>query len=79
MTTIEIKKTIIDKIAQIEDLHFLKAIKIIIESRPNESVFKVTDEMRSKIEHSRNVAKQGKIVSDKEVNREIEEWLRQGK
>jgi len=42
MTTIELKKSIIQRIAEIEDSEFLKAIKTIIDSNQSDAVFKVT-------------------------------------
>lgn len=79
MTTIEIKKSIIQRIAQIEDLNFLKAIKTIIESNSTGSVFFVPPKMKEKIQYSRKHARQGHIISNKDLTKEIEDWLRKGK
>lgn len=65
MTTTEIKKSIIDRISQIEDLNFLKAIKTI--------------KVKEKIQHSRKHARQGNIISNENLNKEIEDWLRKEK
>jgi hypothetical protein len=79
MTTLEIKNSIIRRIAEIDDLNFLKALKTIIDSNPANSVFTTTEEMKKKIEFSLNQARSGQVISNDEVSREIDEWLKQGK
>lgn len=43
MSTVELRHTIIEKLSQIDDTSFLKAIKTIVESKANEDVYKLSD------------------------------------
>jgi hypothetical protein len=79
MTTIEIKNSIIRRIAEIDDMNFLKALKTIVDSNPSDSVFSTTGEMKKKIEFSRKQAESGHVLSNDELSKEINAWLKQGK
>jgi len=49
MTTIELKKALIRKITEINDVSFLKALKIILESKTESEVISLTIEQRDEI------------------------------
>ena len=79
MTTIELKKSIILKIAEIEDSEFLKAIKTIIDSNQSDAIFKVSEPMKKDIESGRRQIKEGKYTTQEDLEKEITEWLKERK
>jgi len=79
MTTIELKKSIILRIAEIEDSEFLKAIKTIIDSNQFDAVFKVSEPMKKDIETGRKQIREGKYTSREDLEKEIYAWLKEKK
>jgi predicted transcriptional regulator len=79
MTTIELKKSIIQRIAEIEDSEFLKAIKTIIDSNQAETVFKVTEPMKKDIETGQQQIREGNYTTHDELEKEIIAWLKEKK
>ena len=79
MTTIELKKSIIQRIAEIEDSEFLKAIKTIIDSNQSDAVFKVTEPMKKDIETGRKQIREGNYTTQEGLEKEIVSWLKEKK
>ncbi|MEI8006179.1 MAG: hypothetical protein WCI48_08225 [Bacteroidota bacterium] len=79
MTTIELKKSIILRIAEIEDSEFLKAIKTIIDSNQSDAVFKVSEPMKKDIETGRKQIREGKYTTHEDLEKEISAWLKERK
>ena len=79
MTTIELKKSIILRIAEIEDSEFLKAIKTIIDSNQSDAVFKVSEPMKKDIEKGRKQIREGKYTTQEDLEKEINAWLKERK
>ena len=75
MTTMELKNSIIRKIAQINDSEFLKAIKTIIDSKQVDEVHITSEEQKAQIEYGLQQAKKGQTVSNDHLVNEINEWL----
>lgn len=75
MSTIELRHTIAEYLAQIEDVSFLKAIKTIIESKVYDETYKLSDYQRERIKESREQVKKGQTISHAELKREIDQWL----
>ena len=75
MNTVELKHTIIEKLSQIDDASFLKAIKTIVESKANEDVYKLSDFQKKRIEESREQVKLGQTISNEALQKEIKQWL----
>ena len=75
MSTIELRHTIIEKLSQIEDDSFLKAIKTIVESKVNEGVYKLSDFQKKRVESGREQLKKGMSISDDKLQKEIDQWL----
>jgi hypothetical protein len=75
MSTIELRHHIIEKLSLIDDDSFLLAIKTIIESKVNESVYKLSDFQKSRIESGRKQLKKGQSVSNDTLQKEIDQWL----
>lgn len=75
MSTVELRNIIIEKLSQIEDTSFLKAIKTIVESKANEEIYKLSELQRKRIEESRKQVKNGQTISNKALQKEIKQWL----
>jgi hypothetical protein len=75
MSTIELRHHIIEKLSLIDDDSFLKAIKTIIESKVNESVYKLSDFQKNRIDSGRKQLKKGQSISNDTLQKEIDQWL----
>ena len=75
MTTIDLKNVPIHQITEIDDISFLKAIKVILDSRTNNEILMLTDQQKEDIMASKKEVESGLIFSEKELDKEIQEWL----
>ena len=75
MTTLEIKKLLIHRIAEINDLSFLNAIKTILDSKAQNQVLSLTSEQRSEIIESKKEIEKGLFIDQIELDKEVSEWL----
>lgn len=75
MTTIDLKNVLIHKISEIDDISFLKAIKVILDSKTNNEILMLTDQQKKDIMASKKEVESGLIFSEKELDKEIQEWL----
>jgi hypothetical protein len=75
MTAIELKKSLINRIAEIDDEAFLKAIKTILDTKAQPRFLSLTDEQRIEILASKNDIEQGLIIEQTELDIEFNKWL----
>ena len=75
MSAIELKKLLIHRIAEIEDVSFLKALKTILESKTKSKILSLTQEQRSEINESKKEIEQGLFVEQAELDKEFDKWL----
>ncbi|MGI6340035.1 MAG: hypothetical protein ACOXZV_11765 [Bacteroidales bacterium] len=75
MTTIELKKQLIHRISEIEDVNFLKALKTILDSKLNKGVLNLTAEQKDEIIESREDVKKGLVIDNALLDKEIKAWL----
>jgi hypothetical protein len=75
MSTVELRHHIIEKLSLIDDDSFLIAIKTIIESKVNESVYKLSDFQKNRIDSGRKQLKKGQSISNDALQKEIDQWL----
>jgi hypothetical protein len=75
MTTIELKNILIHRIAEINDISFLKAIKTILDSKTNKEILTLTDSQRDEIIASKKEIGQGLYVDHEALDKEITGWL----
>ena len=75
MTTIELKKVLIHRIKEINDISFLTAIKTILDSKSGEKVIALTEEQRNEINESRKEVKQGHYIEHELLDKKVSEWL----
>ena len=72
MTTINLKKHLIQRIFEINDPAFLEAIKTILDTKS--TVLKLTPEQRKEIRKSQEQVSQGLFISQSELDEEFEKW-----
>ena len=78
MTNVELKNILIHRIAAINDKSFLNAIKTIIETKSESTVYKTTPEQQQRIMESRKQIARGEYFTNEDVEMEIDQWLSAG-
>lgn len=74
MTTIQLKKILINRINEIDDVAFLNEIKSILDSKSREQVLKLTPEQRAEIIKSKKEIEKGCFIEQSELDKEIAKW-----
>lgn len=75
MTTIELKKVLIHRITEINDVSFLKAMKTILESKTKTEVISLTTEQRNEIIESKKEIEQGFYIEHEVLDKKVSSWL----
>ncbi len=75
MTTIELKKVLIHRITEINDVSFLKAMKTILESKTKTEVISLTTEERNEIIESKKEIEQGLFIEHELLDKKVSRWL----
>ena len=76
MSTLELKRQLIDKIESIEDDNILAEIYRLLEiSQADSEVFELTPAMRLALDEGLDDVEHGRIISNEQANKEIDEWL----
>jgi hypothetical protein len=75
MTAIELKKLLILKITEIDDVSFLNAIKTILESKAQSQMLSLTEEQQFEIMESRKEVELGHFIEQIELDQEFNAWL----
>ncbi|SDC76110.1 hypothetical protein [Williamwhitmania taraxaci] len=75
MTTVELKKMLIHRITEINDVSFLKAIKTILDSKTEAEIIALTPEQRNEIVASRKDVEQGLYIEQEILDNEVSKWL----
>jgi predicted transcriptional regulator len=75
MTTIELKNSIIHRIAGLNDKSLLNAIKTLIETKSESKIYKTIPEQRKRIKEGQVQISNGEFFSNEQVEAEIDEWL----
>ncbi len=70
-----IREKLIAEIKQVENVRLLEVLYKILTSRENEEYI-LNEEQISAIEEAREQYRKGKIFSNEEVDREIQQWLK---
>ena len=76
MSAIELKKLLIHRIAEIDDVSFLKALKTILETKAKSKIISLTQEQREEITESKKEIDQGLFIEQIELDKEFDKWLR---
>jgi hypothetical protein len=75
MTAIELKKLLIHRIAEINDVSFLNAIKTILDTKSQSQTIILTSEQLYEIQESRKEIEQGLFIEQVELDKEFNKWL----
>lgn len=78
MTAIELKKLLVHRIAEINDISFLKAIKIILDSKTETEVLVLSAEQKAEILKSKNEIEKGLFIDQEKLDKEISKWASVG-
>lgn len=73
MTGIDLKKTLINKISEIDDISFLEAIHTILDTKLNDKVWFLSDEQKQAIFESQEEISNGNFILASELDEEVEE------
>lgn len=74
MTTIELKKQLINRIEEIDDESFLQAIKTILDSKTQSQVLTLTEAQRQEINESRMQIEQGQFIEQADLDQKFNQW-----
>lgn len=77
MKTVELKKILVQRIEEINDEQFLKAIKTILDSKVESEVMLLSEEQKLEIFESRKEIEAGKFVDQNELEVEFDKWLKE--
>lgn len=75
MSTVELRHIILEQLMQIEDESFLKALKIIIDSKVSNGMYILSEYEKERIYLGRERMKNGETISDEDVQKEIDKML----
>jgi predicted transcriptional regulator len=76
MSTIELRKLLIEKIQLTDDNKLLEEASRLLEVDIEESeVYMLNDKQKEAIEEGRKQISNGEYLTDEESNKEIDEWL----
>ena len=75
MTTIELKKVLIHRISEINDISFLKAIKTILDSKTETEILSLTAEQRFEIMESKKEIENGQFIEQDLLDKKVASWL----
>lgn len=77
MSTIELRKKLIEKIKKTDNENLLEEVYRLLEIETgNIEIYKLNSLQRKKIAAAKEQIKNGQFLADKEVNKEINEWLK---
>lgn len=75
MTTVELKNSLIHRIAELNDKSLLFAIKSLIETKSESKVYKTIPEQRKRIKEGQDQISNGEFFSNEQVEVEIDKWF----
>lgn len=76
MSTIDIRKKIIDQLSNIDDISFLNAIKTLVDSKAEEKTYKLSEFQKERIRLGREQLSKGQTISHEALQKEIDQWLK---
>ena len=75
MNVIDLRHEIISRIAGIEDVDFLNAIKTILDYTKNEPFIELSSDQVNELLKASEEGKTGKFISQLKMDKKVEEWL----
>lgn len=77
MSVLELKHLLISRIAEIDDIQFLKAIKTILDTKTESQILNLSADQIKEIEVSREDIRAGRFIEQADLVTEITEWLKE--
>lgn len=77
MTSLELKKALIRRISEINDVSFLQAIKTILDSKTESEIIALSPEQRDEIMASKKEIEQGSYIEHSMLTKEVSAWLKE--
>jgi hypothetical protein len=74
MTTIDLKKALVQRIIEINDVSFLKAIKTILDSKSGKENITLTEAQKQEISASRVEIEKGLYIDQEILDNEFVAW-----
>jgi hypothetical protein len=76
MSTVELRKKLIERIKETEDEKILEEAFRLLEMDTNDfEIYKLNEDQKKTIEGSRAQIKNGQFLTDNQVNKDTDEWL----
>lgn len=76
MSTVELRKRLIDKIQKTDNEKLLEEAYRLLELETEDiEIYKLSDEQRKAVNDAKQQIKEGKYLTDDQANKEIDEWL----
>ncbi len=75
MTAANLKMDLIHKIIGIKEHRVIEEINRLIDFELDEGVFRFTEDQKIRISEAETEYKNGKVLSESDANKQIEEWL----
>jgi len=77
MSTAELKINLINRITQLNDANLVAQIQRLLDFELNENIYKLSKEQLDNIREAKEEYISGKIMTDKQANSDIEQWLKE--
>lgn len=75
MTTFELKTLLIHRIAEINDISFLRALKTILDTKTEAGVIQLTQDQLNDIIESKKEIENGMFVENNVLDKQVRQWL----
>jgi hypothetical protein len=77
MSTVELRKRLIEKIQKTQDERILQeAFRLLeLETADNIEILKLNDDQKSAISEARQQIKNGQFLTEEQANKEVDKWL----
>jgi hypothetical protein len=75
MSTIELREKIISQLANINDAVFLRAIKVLIDSKVEKETYLLSDYQKQRVKLGREQLTKNQTISHDDLQKEIDQWL----
>ncbi|MDQ6610666.1 MAG: hypothetical protein M3Y85_12685 [Bacteroidota bacterium] len=76
MSTIELRKRLIEKIQSTDDEHLLEEAYRLLQSASDDTgIYQLNEGQKAAINEGRQQIREGNHLTDKDANNEIDEWL----
>ena len=72
---LQLKLDVINKITELKEIRVIREIKKLLDFELDEDVFVLSKKQENRIAEARKEYANGKISSDEEVNKDVEQWL----